>query len=228
MSMGRTSLSIVLAASLASCGGGGSSGGGNFGNAPTPTPTPSPTPTPTTSACALSARQDFAKAVIDEWYLFPSLVDSSVNKASYSTVQGYIDALVAPARAQSRDRFFTYITSIAEENAFFNSGSSAGFGVRLVYDTTQNRVFVAEAFENAPALAAGIDRGTEIVAIGTSSSNLQTVNNLMASGGPQAVVNALGPNTAGVSRVLRINNGGTVSEVTVAKTEFALDPVSNR
>src|SRR3990167_8350102 len=116
MSMGRTSLSIVLAASLASCGGGGSSGGGNFGNAPTPTP--SPTPTPTTSACALSARQDFAKAVIDEWYLFPSLVDSSVNKASYSTVQGYIDALVAPARAQSRDRFFTYITSIAEENAF--------------------------------------------------------------------------------------------------------------
>jgi C-terminal processing protease CtpA/Prc len=224
MGTGRTTLSIILAGSLAACGGGGNNSGGSFGN----TPTPAPTPAPTTSACSLSARQDFAKAIIDEWYLFPSLVDNSVNKANYTTVQSYIDALVAPARAQSRDRFFTYITSIAEENAFFSSGSSAGFGVRLVYDTSQNRVFVAESFENAPALAAGIDRGTEIVAIGTSASNLQTVSSLMASGGPQAVVNALGPNTAGTTRILRINNGGTLTDVTVTKADYALDPVSNR
>ena len=220
MSTGRTSLTIVLAGSLASCGGGGSSGGGNFGN--------SPTPTPTTSACSLSARQDFAKSVIDEWYLFPSLVNNAANKASYSTVQGYIDALVAPAAAEEKDRGFTYITSIQEENAFINSGAQAGFGVRLSYSTTQNRVFVVEAFENAPALAAGIDRGTEILAIGTTSSNLQTVSSLMASGGPSAVVTALGPSTPGTTRVLRFSNGSTIVEATVTKTEFALDPVSNR
>ncbi|MGQ2932428.1 MAG: S41 family peptidase, partial [Sphingopyxis sp.] len=96
----------------------------------TVTPTPTPTPTPTAS-CGLSARQDFAKAVIDEWSLFPSDVAAGVNKASHSSVQSYIDALVAPARAANKDRFFTYITSIAEENAFFSSGASAGFGVRL-------------------------------------------------------------------------------------------------
>lgn len=225
MGMGRTSLAIILAGAVTACGGGGgSSGGGSFGNAPTPTPTP----TPSTSTCALSARQDFAKAVIDEWYLFPTLVDNSVNKANHSTVQSYIDALVAPARAQSRDRYFTYITSIAEENAFFNSGSSAGFGFRLNYNTAQNRVFVVETFEGTAALAAGIDRGTEIVAIGTTASNLQTVSSLMSSGGPQAVVDALGPNTAGTSRVLRLNVGGTIRDVTVTKTDYALDPVSNR
>ena len=76
---------------------------------------------------------------------------------------------VAPARAQSRDRFFTFATSIAEEIALINSGSSAGFGIRLFYDTTANRVFVTEAFEGANGLAAGIDRGTEITAIGTMS-----------------------------------------------------------
>ena len=66
--------------------------------------------------------------MIDEWYLYPNDVASGVNPASHSNVESYIDALVAPARALNKDRFFTYITSIAEENAFFASGSSAGYG----------------------------------------------------------------------------------------------------
>lgn len=227
MGMGRTSLALILAGTVAACGGGGGSGGATGGTAPTPTPTP----TPSTATCSLSARQDFAKSIIDEWYLFPSLVDNTVNKANYSTVQAYIDALVAPARAQQRDRGFTYITSIAEENAFFNSGSTAGFGVRLAYDRNQSRVFVLESYEGAPALAAGIDRGAEIVAIGTSASNLQTVASLMAVGGDagvQNVVNALGPSTPGVSRVLRVNRNGTLSDITVTKADFNIDPVSDR
>ena len=67
--------------------------------------------------------------------------------------------------------FFTFATSIAEENALISSGSSAGFGIRLFYDTAANRVFVTEAFEGANGLAAGLDRGTEITAIGTSISS---------------------------------------------------------
>jgi carboxyl-terminal processing protease len=223
MGIARNSIAVAVSLALVACGGGGSSGappvqGGN-----------TPTPTPTTSACSLSARQDFAKAVIDEWYLFPELVATGVNKASFSDVQGYLDALVAPARAQSRDRFFTYITSIREENAFFNSGSSAGFGIRLSYNTSGNRVFVIEAFEGAPGLAQGLDRGVELLAIGTSSGNLQTVSSLMASGGAQAVSNALGPSEPGVTRVMRIREvGGAEREITVTKADFALDPVSNR
>ena len=46
------------------------------------------------------------------YYLFPDLLDTGVNPAAYPTVQSYIDALVAPARALGRDRSFTYITSI--------------------------------------------------------------------------------------------------------------------
>src|SRR3990167_9069548 len=94
---------------LASCGGGGGSSTGGNGGPVTVTPTPSPTPTPT-GGCGLAARQSFAKAVIDEWYLFPSDVASGVNPASFSNVDGYIDALVAPARALGKDRYFTYLT----------------------------------------------------------------------------------------------------------------------
>ena len=226
MGKSRQSVSFVALAALmlASCGGGG--GGGNLGNGPvTVTPTPSPTPTAT---CGLAARQAFAKSVIDEWYLFPGDVASGVNAASFADVQTYIDALVAPARALSKDRYFTYITSIAEENAFFNSGSSAGFGVRLSYDPVSQTVVIAEAYENAPALAAGIDRGSRITAIGTNSGNMRTIASIVAAEGTAGITNALGPSDPGVSRVLRVLDPAGSRDVTVTKANYDLDPISDR
>ena len=222
MTAARTALSTVLACALVSCGGGGSSSAPPTGGGTTPPPPPN-------AACSVRAQQDFADGVLNEWYLFPNLL-AAANPASFSDLQSYLDARVAPARAQNRDRFFTFGTSIAEENALINSGSSAGFGIRLFYDTTANRVFVTEAFEGANGLAAGMDRGTEITAIGTSANTLQSVASLMASGGPQAVVNALGPATAGLTRVLRFipQPGGPTIERSVTKTDFALDPLSDR
>jgi len=215
---------ITLAAlMLASCGGGGE--GSLGGNPVTVTPTPSPTPTPT---CALASRQLFAKAVIDEWYLFPNDVAAGVSPGAHSNVQSYIDALVAPARALNKDRFFTYITSIAEENAFYASGSSAGFGVRMAYDAANQRIVIAEAYEGAPAFAAGIDRGTAIIAIGTNSGNLRTVASIVAAEGTAGLTAALGPNDPGVSRLLRITDAAGTRDVTVAKADYSLDPVSDR
>ena len=210
---------------LASCGGGGGSSTGGNGGPVTVTPTPSPTPT---ASCGLAARQTFAKAVIDEWYLFPADVANGVNPASFSSVQAYIDALVAPARALNKDRFFTYITSIAEENAFFANGSSAGFGIRLTYDPAASQVVIAEAYEGAPGLGAGIDRGTRILAIGTSSANLRTIGAIVSAEGTQGITNALGPSDPGVTRVLRIQDAAGTRDVTVTKTDYSLDPISDR
>jgi carboxyl-terminal processing protease len=212
-------LAAGCAAMVASCGGGGSS------SPPPPTAvTPTPTPAPTSSACSLQSRQAWVLAQLTEWYLFPSLLDTTVNPAAHATIDSYIDALVAPARAQNRDRFFTYLTSIAEENAFYQQGATAGFGMRLGYDTTSNRVFVIEAFEGAPALAGGLDRGTELIQIGT-----QSVSSLMASGGAQAVVQAMGPDTAGTSRQFTIRQlSGAQQTVTLSKAVFSIDPVSDR
>ena len=218
MGFARNFLTASLAVSLAACGGGGSSpaapgtgagGTGGGGSADT---------------CSLSSRQDWALGELNEWYLFPDLLDTAVNQSSYTALQPYINALVAPARAQNRDRYFTYITSIAEENALIQSGASAGFGVRLTYDEAADRVFVVEAFENAPAFPKGIDRGTEITAI-----DGQSVSALMAAGGAQSVVNALGPSEPGVTRRLQIlQPDGASSEVTVTKADYDLDPLSDR
>ena len=213
---------------LTGCGGGGS------GSAASPTPTPvatapAPAPAPTPSpTCSLSSRQTFARDVLDEWYLFPELLVTSANPASFTTVQGYIDALTATARQQGKDRFFTFITSIAEENAFLASGESAGIGIRLSIDTPARRVLISEAFEGAPGLAAGIDRGDEITAIGTSSATLRNVSDIIAAEGSAGITSALGPNTAGLTRVLRVTRGSTSREVTVTKAVFDLPAVSSR
>lgn len=95
-------------------------------------------------------------------------------------------------------------------------------------DSAQRRVFVAEAYEGAPALAAGIDRGTEILAIGTSPDNLRAVSAIMDAEGSAGVTNALGPATAGTTRLLRVANASGTRDVSVAKTDYELTPVSAR
>jgi carboxyl-terminal processing protease len=217
---------LSFAMVLSACGG----GGGGSGSVVTPPPTgATPTPTPTAVAgCSLRERQDWAAAQLNEWYLFPETLPASLSPAAYGNVDDYIDALTATARAQGRDRYFTYLTSIAEENAYYASGSSAGYGFRLAYDSAGGRIFVAEAFEGAPALNAGIDRGAQIVAIGTSTATLRTVSSILASQGTAGVTEALGPSAVGTTRVLRISDAAGTRDLTVAMADFALTPVSSR
>ena len=221
----RFGTALALLAMLSSCGGGGG-GGGN--PAPPVGAVPTPPPPPPVSTCSLRSRQDWAAGVLEEWYLFPETLPASLDPSGFTSVEAYIDALTATARAQRKDRFFTHLASIAEEDAFFGSGSSAGFGIRLSYETVQGRVFVAEAFEGAPALAAGIDRGAEILAIGTSAADLKTVSSLMAAGGPAAVSDALGPSTPGITRLLRIADSAGTRDISVTKADYDLTPVSSR
>lgn len=225
----HTGALLASVAMLSGCGGGDGGGGGSasFGT-PTATVTPPVTGTPAGTGCTLRERQDWAASVLREWYLFPETLPASLDPTPYATTESYIDALTATARSQRRDRFFTYLTSIAQEDAFYNSGSSAGFGIRLAVDPTQRRAFVSEAFEGAPALDAGIDRGTEIVAIGTSSSDLRDVGAIIAAEGPSGVVNALGSNTAGITRLLRLSNASGIRNVPLTKADYSLSPVSSR
>lgn len=229
----RASAALAILAMLGACGGGGGGGSGaSIGNVqPTPMPTPTPTPIatpPATGTCSLRSRQDWVLAQMREWYLFPETLPASPNPAGSTTLDEWVDALTATARGQGRDRFFTYVTSIAQETAFYNSGSSAGFGFRLGADATARRAGILEAFEGAPALEAGLDRGTELVAIGTTAANLRPVSEIIAAGGTAALNTALGPSDVGVARVLRVTDARGTREVTLTKREYDVAPVSSR
>src|SRR3546814_6083017 len=115
------------------------------------------------------------------------------------------------------------LTSIAEENAFFANGSSAGFGVLMAYDGVNQRIIIAEAYEGAPAFAAGIDRGTAIVGIGTNSGNVRPVASIVAAAGTHGLTDARGANDPGVSRVLRITDEAGTRNVTVRSGEHTAE-----
>ncbi|EZP49259.1 Peptidase S41 family protein [Sphingomonas sp. RIT328] len=225
----RTVTGVAMAAMLASCGGGG--GGGSTGSigSVTPTPTATATPTPTASTgCSLRDRQDWVAAQLREWYLFYDTLPASLDPTPYTTVDSYLDALTATARSQSKDRYFTYLTSIKEEDAYYNSGSTAGFGWRFGL-TSDLHLYVTEAFEGSPGLAAGVDRGAEILAIGTSASNLQTVSALyQVDNNGTALNTALGSDTAGTTRYFQVRDASGTRTVSVTKADFTLSPVSSR
>lgn len=227
--MRKFTTALSLFALLAACGGGGPDSTPPTADTPIAgTPPPPPPPSSQTPAgCSVRQRQEWAGSQIEEFYLFPETLPAN-RTPTQNTVEEYIDFLTATARAQGRDRFFTYLTSIKEENAFFQSGSSAGFGIRLSLDSANRRLFVSEAFEGAPALAAGIDRGTEILAIGTSGGELRTVSAIIMAEGSAGLNAALGPSDPGVTRVLRISNAAGTRDVTLSKTEFEIPPVSSR
>ena len=212
---------LALSAMLSGCGGDG--GSTTAGSPVTGTSSPAPT---AVAGCTLRERQDWVAAQVREWYLFPDTLPASLDRTLYASVDGYLDALTATARNQRKDRYFTYLTSIREETAYYSSGSSAGFGWRLGLDSNA-RLFVTEAFEGASALGAGVDRGAEILAVGTSVSDLKTVASLYAAGG-NALGDALGPDTSGTTRVFQIRDAAGTRNVSVTKSAFTLTPVSSR
>lgn len=207
-------LVTAFAAVLTACGGGGGGGGGA---AP-----------PTGGTCSATARKQWVVDVMREWYLYPTLLPATLDISQYATPQEVIDALTATARSQGRDRNFSYLTSIAQENAFFSSGASAGFGIRLRTDAVNQRLYITEAFEGAPALAAGLDRGDEITAIGETAGTLRSVAAIFQAEGSAGITNAIGPSTAGVTRALQVVNAAGSRVVTVTKQDYSLTPVSSR
>jgi C-terminal processing protease CtpA/Prc len=231
MSSLRIATALLSAVALVACSSGSgapSTGSGSSNNAGSSGGGGIVTTPPASTDCSLRARQTWAAQQLNEWYLFPETLAPGLDPASYSSVQAYLDAVTATARSQGKDRFFTYIDSIAEESAFFSSGATAAFGIRIQTDTPNRRVLVADAFEGAPALAAGIDRGTEIVAIGTSPSTLRPVSQIIAAEGAAGVSDALGPSTAGTARTLEIETGNVRRVVTITKANFNIPPVSAR
>ena len=223
---GRRSIGLVAGlAMLASCGGGdggGSRSGSSAGSTGGGTTAGNTTPT----GCALRARQNWVLAEMNEWYLFPETLPTSIDPAGYTDVDSFLDALTATARAQRKDRYFTYVTSLREENAYYSSGGTAGLGVRLAWDSS-DRLFVTEAYENAPALNAGIDRGAQIVGIGNTATTIRTISDLLASG--ESELNAaFDTSTAGTVRFLRISDAGGTRDVQVTSADYNLAPVSSR
>jgi C-terminal processing protease CtpA/Prc len=202
----RALAALLCALLVVACGGGG------IDDSPVTPPGPD---------CGNTRLKQFVLDTSQSWYLFPELLPASINQAAYATPAELLDALTATARAEGKDRFFSGITGIAAENALLQ-GQTAGFGFTLL--TRGSAVFLGQVFENSAASEAGFARGDELLAIGTTTSNLVPIATILASSG--GLNEAIGPSTPGLARVIRWRSlAGTVSEKTVTKRSFEINPV---
>ncbi len=200
----------MLLLTVASCGGSGRDGDGD---------------------CGVEAEKRFVLDVVDDWYLFQDDLPSSINPDAYDTADELLDALTANARAQGKDRFFSFLTTRQQEEAFFGEGETVAFGfvTKLREDDDGDfHLFVAKVEPGSPAAAAGFARGDEILAIGSSPQNMTSISSLQGDADDvQFQISQLfGAFQVGVTRSFSVQplTGPTVTR-TITKAVITLDPV---
>ncbi len=189
----------MAATFLAACGG-GSGGNGSHGDEGG-------------GACGEAARKEWLLDVAQDWYLFPETLPASVNLGSYATAEELLDALTATARAQGRDRFFSYLTTRAAEDSLFGEGEFVGFGFRNRVDDG-NRPMIIDVYHGSPASEAGLARGDEVLQVDGTAIGDENLSDL------------LGPAEDGVRRVLTLRRlDGSTYDADMTKRTVSLDPV---
>jgi C-terminal processing protease CtpA/Prc len=203
-------LAFSAALTLSACGGGGGSddsGGDDSGS------------------CSVTSQKQFVLDVARDWYLFPELLPDNVDIDDFASASELLDYLTAEAREQGIDRYFSYVTTVQEDQANFQ-GQNAGFGFRLGL-TSDERLFLLEVFETAPAGEAGFNRGTEIVEI-DDGNGYRSISEWLAI--DPDLEQALGPSEAGVERGFRyvLRGENELLETEVVKAEYVLNPIPSQ
>jgi len=177
------------------------------------------------TACTTDLEKAHVLGYTRDWYLYQDLLPATVDPARYGSAQALLDALTAEARAQDKDRGWSFLASLSQSSAFNSSGASAGFGLQFIQpDAAAPRLFLSDVFEGAPAFAAGFRRGDEILSVGESAAALVPIATLLAD--PAAWSQAIGPPTAGVTRTFEVRTAAGVDATrTLTKAAYALRPV---
>lgn len=199
-----TAAAACLSSLVAACGGG--SGGGAL----------------VPGACTAASQKQFVLDVTRDWYLFLDDLPASVNTADYATAQELLDALTATARAQGKDRFFSYLTTPDADSSFLREGQYIGFGFRTSIQS--DRLLLPDVYEGSPADLGGLARGTEITAV-DSGSGYVTMATILAT--DPELEQAFGPATEGVQRGIRFvpPDGGQPVEAVFTKAIVTIPPV---
>lgn len=166
---------------------------------------------PGASRCSTTGQNLLVQDVLEThylWYQFLPRVDA----AAFASPDAYLDAVRYPL-----DRGFTYITSRAANDAFYDASQFVGLG--FTSRTEATRLRIQQVFEGSPAHEAGLTRGTAIVEI-----NGQTIATLAAA---NAVDTALGPAIVGTQVELTVDTAAGRRLVRLTKRLVTIPTVSS-
>ena len=210
-------ITFALVSALVACGGGGGSDAAGPAAPAAAAGGSSSSPDNSASApeaCGAEAQIDFVEDIVDSWYLWYAET-ASVDKANFTDAQSYLDARLKPLLDDGRDRGFSFVTTITEDEADYTTGAYVGFGFRT--RTTDSRIFILDVFESGPGWSAGIRRGMELIAV-DAGSGFETVEDLDSRGATSTDI--FGAREVGVSRTFRFVRDGEEFEISVSKEEL--------
>jgi C-terminal peptidase prc len=134
------------------------------------------------ASCEVVGQNLFVRDVLTDLYLwYDQLPD--LDPARFDSPEAYLEAV----RYRPLDSTFSYITSRAESDAFFDESQYIGLGLSTT--TTGNEMRVQQVFDGSPAAEAGLERGDRILEIDGRS-----IASLVASG---RIGTAFGASTVG-------------------------------
>ena len=193
-------LLMLASATLVACGGSSGSGSG------------SGTVTAPPDGCSVAAQNESIYEIMQQYYLWYEELPA-VDPTSFDSQQALLDAL----RFLPQDRF-SYLTTVAEEEALFGASQFVGFGYRQRVDG--DTVTVLDVYEGGPAATGGLDRGSSILAI----DGVPIADVLASDGG---LTEALGPREIGFEVELTfLNQAGVEITETFAKDTVTIPPVT--
>lgn len=145
--------------------------------------------------------------LMDDMYLWYNQMPK-VDPNTYKDPVELMNAL----RVNPPDRW-SYVTTRAEFDAYYNQGAYVGFGFGSGFNAAGG-LYITFVFKNSPLAAMGIDRGWQIISIDGQTPTSENFSSL------------IGPSEAGVSRkfVFKSPEGSTV-EQTFTKGQIDMNSV---
>src|SRR5688572_9734998 len=167
------------------------------------------------SNCSVVSQNLWVRDVLNDYYYWYQHLPptSVVNPASFTTPEAYLEAV----RYRPIDNAYSYITSAAANDAFYNESQVIKYGFTQNVSATNIRVL--EVWSGSGAEEAGLQRGDLITHV-----NGQSVQTLVESNGLSA---AFGPDTIGQTVAITFEKpSGEIVQQTMTKRAVTIPTVS--
>src|SRR6187402_900762 len=169
-------------------------------------------PAPPSNCSSVSSQNLWVRTQLTTYYYwYQQLPD--INPAGYSSPEAYLEAV----RYRPIDTHYSFITSAASNDSYYNDSQTIAFG--FVNQQTSTEVIPLQVYPGSPASEAGLERGDRITQI-----NGQSVAALAATGGINA---AFGAAEVGVAAdIVFIKPNGESRQARMVKRLIAVPSVS--
>jgi C-terminal peptidase prc len=165
------------------------------------------------ASCSTPSQNLWVRDQLNRYYYWYQHLPANVNPVTFNSPESYLEAV----RYRPIDNAYSYITSAAANDAFYNDSQVIKYGFTQTISTTDIRVL--EVWSGGPAADAGLQRGDRITHV-----NGQTVANLVAA---NTLFAAFGPDNIGQSATIRFEKpSGAVVEQTMTKRPVTIPTVS--